>query len=181
MVQSGVGAYLLWVFDVITIVICIFVDTTNECVFCGMRRNRVFGGCGLSRLFVVVVFSSVFLFLVFVDTIGIGWFFPCIVWSFGGWCCRRFFVVCVDFSGVVLDGNVRSVGVGLFLVVVGLGLCASCAVSSVVCRVVYVCEYWLGAGDSVVGWLHVVIRTSLVQFPCWYGWVCVRGACDGGR
>ncbi len=87
MVQSGVGAYLLWVFDVITIVICIFVDTTNECVFCGMRRNRVFGGCGLSRLFVVVVFSFVFLYLVFVDTIGFGWFFPCIVWSFGGWCC----------------------------------------------------------------------------------------------
>ncbi len=109
------------------------------------------------------------------------------------------------------DGNVRSVGVGLFLVVVGLGLCASCAVSSVVCRVVYVCGDWLGARGSVVGWLHICSRASLVpassvdvgvvggagrpgcssdigvfawlgrQFPCWYGWVCVGAAGDGGR
>ena len=105
------------------------------------------------------------------------------------------------------DGNVRSVGVGLFLVGGGLGLCASCDVNLVVCRAVYICEYWLGAGESVFGWLHISSRARLVpsawvvgrvargagrpgcvsdggilvrlgrQFPCLYGWVCV---CVGG-
>ena len=60
------------------------------------------------------------------------------------------------------DGNVRSAGVGLFLVGVGWGLCASCGVNLVVYRAVCICEYWLGAGESVVEWLHIFIRARLV-------------------
>ena len=45
----------------------------------------------------------------------------------------------------------------------GLGLCASCGVILVVCRAVYIFEYWLGAGESVFGWLHISSRARLVQ------------------
>jgi len=87
-------------------------------------------GCG--------VFVCSFRFLI-AATIVIIWFVLCIVGSFGGWYCRRLFVVWVDLSGAGPDGNVRSVGGGLFSVCGDAGFCAGRGVNWVVDMAVYVC------------------------------------------
>jgi len=122
-------------------IVYIFVDDADVCASCGLRRIRVFGGCIGCRFVVVVVYSSVVLYFLFVGPIVIIWFVLCIVGSFGGWYCRRLFVVWVDLSGAGSDGNVRSVGGGSFSVGGDAGLCAGRGVHWVVGRAVYVCGW----------------------------------------
>ena len=77
------------------------------------------------------------------------------------------------------NGNVRSVGVGLFSVGGGLGFCASRGVHWVVGGNVYISGYWLEARKSVFAWLHISSRARLVPSTQVVGRV-VRGAGRSG-